>query len=60
MYGLINVGAIQMRLGVAEPPQTFVESRLLYDNTLRSPYGGALSEAALALQRDLPRAAHAD
>ena len=53
LYGVINVGAIQMRLGSPEPPQTFVESRLLYDDTLHTPSGGALSEAALALQRDL-------
>jgi hypothetical protein len=51
-YGLINVGAIQMRLGSPEPPRLTVRSTLLYDDQLYTPTG-ALSDDALALQRDL-------
>jgi len=48
LYGLINIGAISLQHGSAEPPQAFIESRLLLDDGLPE-----LSEAALALQRDL-------
>lgn len=47
-YGLINIGAISLQHGSAEPPQAFIESRLLLDEGLPE-----LSEAGLALQRDL-------
>jgi hypothetical protein len=47
-YGLINVGAIQMRHGSPEPPETIVATSLIYDERLFD-----LSEANLALQRDL-------
>ena len=53
LYGLINVGAIQMRLGSPQPPDSTVYSRLFYDEQLYNRAGGALSEASLALQRDL-------
>jgi hypothetical protein len=52
-YGLVNLGAIQMRLGSTEPPLTRVESSLIYDEQLYTPSGAILSDDALALQRDL-------
>lgn len=51
-YGLINVGAIQMQLGSSQAPVTRVESRLLSEEQLYQS-GGVLSDASLALQRDL-------
>jgi len=51
-FGLINVGAIQMRHASPEPPRTTVTSRLLYHDDLYTA-AGTLSEAALALRRDL-------
>jgi hypothetical protein len=51
-YGLINVGAIQMRLGSPEPPRLTIRSTLLYADQLYTPTG-TLSDDALALQRDL-------
>lgn len=50
-YGLINLGAIQMRLGEALAPVTSIQSRLLYDE-MEMP-GGFLTEDRLALERDL-------
>ena len=50
-YYLINVGAIQMRLGLSDPPQTITECNL-YDSQTNSPTG-VITEAVLALQRDL-------
>ncbi len=47
-YSLINVGAIQMRLGASTPPQTMIESRLYYDEQLYHQ-----TDASLALSRDL-------
>ncbi len=51
-YGLINVGAITMRLGSGAAPATSVQSRLLYDEMGQVP-GGFLTEDRLALERDL-------
>ena len=53
LYGLINVGAIQMRLGTSGAPLISVESMLIYDDALFTPSDSLLSEDALALQRDL-------
>lgn len=47
-YSLVNVGAIQMRLGASTPPQTVIETRLYYDEQLYHQ-----TEASLALSRDL-------
>jgi hypothetical protein len=52
-YGLINVGAILMRLGSANAPQTTVSSTLITGDDLYASSGSPRSEAALALQRDL-------
>jgi hypothetical protein len=51
-YGLINVGAIELRHGSPEPPKTSVVSRLMYDEDLYTNTG-TLTEATLALRRDL-------
>jgi hypothetical protein len=51
-FCLINVGAIQMRLGDPQSPAIKVESELLYDKALFSATG-IISEARLALMRDL-------
>ena len=56
LYGLVNVGVIQMRLPLPEPPQTRVTSRLLYDDALFTRSGSILSDESLALQRDLANA----
>lgn len=47
-YGLVNVGAIQMRLGSPQPPSTTVRCELIHDEQLEN-----LTEASLALKRDL-------
>jgi hypothetical protein len=51
-YCLINVGAIRMRQGGSEPPQTFTQCRLLYDDQLYTATG-TLTEELVALMRDL-------
>ncbi|MGW8251112.1 MAG: DNA double-strand break repair nuclease NurA, partial [Anaerolineales bacterium] len=47
-YSLVNVGAIQMRLGSPAPPQTTIKCELFYDERLYEQ-----TEAILALTRDL-------
>ena len=47
-FGLVNVGAIHMRIGSPEAPQTSVRSQLIYDERIDT-----LTEATLALMRDL-------
>jgi hypothetical protein len=51
-YSLINVGAIQARLGFPDPPQITISSQLIDDEQLYRP-GGMLSEAQVSLMRDL-------
>ena len=51
-FGLINLGAIQMRLGSPEPPSTHIRCTLLYDEGLFTPTG-TISDDTLALKRDL-------
>lgn len=51
-YCLINVGAIQMRLGLDEPPKLSVSTRLFYDQDLFTS-SGTITDATLALMRDL-------
>ena len=53
LYGLVNVGIIQMRLPAPEAPQTRTASRLLYDRDILTRSGSMLSDESLALQRDL-------
>jgi hypothetical protein len=51
-YCLINVGAIQMRLGLQDPPVTNVRTELFYGDGLYTPTG-TITDARLALMRDL-------
>ena len=51
-YCLINVGAIQLRLGQTTPPQVILDSRLFDEQQLYTPTG-VLTEAQVALLRDL-------
>ncbi len=50
-YAVVNVGAIQMRRGSSEAPETSITSQLMYDEQLYSTTG-TISEASLALMRD--------
>jgi hypothetical protein len=50
-FAVVNVGAIQMRLGSSEAPATSITSQLLYDEDLYSDVG-TISEESLALKRD--------
>jgi len=52
-YGLVNVGAIVLQLNSGQAPQIFTDSQLLYDEELYTPSGNPLTEAMVALQRDL-------
>lgn len=51
-YGLINVGAVQLRLGRPDAPVISVQSRLMYDEELYTP-AGTITEDQLSLMRDL-------
>lgn len=51
-YYLVNVGAIQMRLGSGEAPRTHTRSRIVFGEELFTPQGVVSSEAVF-LQRDL-------
>lgn len=50
-YCLINVGAIHMRYGSADPPATSIQCHLFYDEEFYTPTG-TITEARLALLRD--------
>lgn len=52
-FGVINVGAIVLRVNSGESPRVETESQLLFDNTLHSENGGMISEGLVALRRDL-------
>jgi hypothetical protein len=56
-YCLINVGAIQMQIGVGLAPSLSVQSKLIADDGLYTS-NGAISEQQLALRRDLDERAH--
>ena len=51
-FGLINVGAIVLRLSSGETPQVFTSSQLLFDEELFTA-SGPISDAMVALKRDL-------
>jgi hypothetical protein len=51
-YGMVNVGAIQMRASVSDAPQTSVHCELIYGDELYTD-SGTITEEALNLQRDL-------
>ena len=50
-YAVVNVGAIQMRRGTPDTPETSISSQLLFDEDLYSTTG-TISEASLSLKRD--------
>jgi hypothetical protein len=52
-YGLVNVGAIVLQLNSGATTQVFTDSQLLFDEELFTPSGNPLTEALVALQRDL-------
>jgi len=51
-YSLVNVGAIQMKIGSSDPPAAVVRSQLLYDEKVDSS-GSHITEGLVALLRDL-------
>ncbi len=51
-YSLINVGAIQMQSGSADPPVTVVRSQLFYNENINTD-SGLMTEGQVALLRDL-------
>jgi len=51
-FGLINVGAIIMKLNSGEAPEIFTESELLFGEDLL-PKGNPMSDGMVALRRDL-------
>jgi hypothetical protein len=51
-FGLINVGAIIVKLNSGETPEIFTESELLFGDDLL-PNGNPLSDGMVALRRDL-------
>lgn len=56
-YCLINVGAIQMRIGAGLAPTLTVRSTLIADDGLYTA-GGTISDEQLSLRRDLDERAH--
>ncbi|MEI7845371.1 MAG: DNA double-strand break repair nuclease NurA [Chloroflexota bacterium] len=52
-YGLINVGAIIMRLNSGEAPIIRTKSEILFDDQLYTPTGGHITDGMLALKRDM-------
>jgi hypothetical protein len=52
-YGLVNVGAIVLQLNSGETTQIFTDSQLLFDEELFTASGNPVTEAMVALQRDL-------
>jgi len=52
-YGLVNVGAIILRLNSGEAPTIRTDSQLLFDDELYNASGNPLSEGMVALLRDL-------
>lgn len=52
-FGLINVGAITLKLASGETTQVFTDSQLLFDDELFTTSGNPLTEGMVALRRDL-------
>jgi len=52
-YGLVNVGAIVLQLDSGDSTQVFTDSELLFDEELFTASGNPLTEAMVALRRDL-------
>jgi hypothetical protein len=58
-FGLVNVGAISMKLNSGETPEIFTESELMYGDDLL-PNGIPMSDGMVALKRDLAERAKLD
>ncbi len=52
-YGLVNVGAIVLKLDSGAVPELFTDSQLLFDDDLFTSSGNPLTDGMVALQRDL-------
>jgi hypothetical protein len=52
-FGLVNVGAIVMQLNSGQATQIHIDSHLLFDDELFTPSNNPITEAMVALQRDL-------
>jgi hypothetical protein len=52
-FGLINVGAIALRLDSGASPQVYIESQLLFDEELFTVAGSPLTDGMVALRRDI-------
>lgn len=53
IYGLVNVGAVSMKVNSGESPEVFAESELLFsDEEIRNKDGSIKDEGAIALIRD--------
>lgn len=52
-FGLVNVGAIALRLNSGDTPDVYTDSQLFYGDELLTEYGTTLSEGTIALRRDL-------
>lgn len=52
-FGLVNIGALTLRLHSGQPPQVFTSTRLLLEEELYTRSGSPLNEGTLALLRDL-------
>jgi hypothetical protein len=53
LYGLVNVGAIILRLNSGDAPTIHTESQLLFDEELYTASGNPMTEGMMALRRDL-------
>jgi hypothetical protein len=58
-FGLINIGAVTMKLNSGEAPGIFTESELLFGDDLL-PNGNPMSDGMVALRRDLKERASLD
>jgi len=59
-FGLVNVGAIVMQLNSGQTSQIFTDSSLLFGDELLTSSGNPVTEALVALQRDLEERAKLD
>lgn len=53
LFGVVNIGLIELHQGSGETPHILTESHLLFDEELYHPDGSLIADSELALQRDL-------
>ncbi|MFN3741618.1 MAG: DNA double-strand break repair nuclease NurA [Anaerolineales bacterium] len=53
LFGLVNIGLIELHQGSDETPHILTESHLLFDEELYHADGNLIADSELALQRDL-------